>query len=42
MFQVGDLVVIINDVNNYIYKIKNIDEKIKVNAKKPFIWGFCL
>ena len=28
MFQVGDLVVIINDVNNYIYKIKNIDEKI--------------
>ncbi len=28
MFQVGDLVVIINDVNNYIYKIKSIKEKI--------------
>lgn len=28
MFQVGDLVVIINDVNNYIYKIKNISQKV--------------
>ncbi len=28
MFQVGDLVVIINDTNNYIYKIRAIDDVI--------------
>lgn len=28
MFQVGDLVVVIKDINNYIYKIKSIEEKI--------------
>lgn len=28
MFSIGDLVVIINDVNNYIYKIQSITEKI--------------
>ncbi len=28
MFSIGDLVVIINDINNYIYKIKDISDKV--------------
>jgi spore coat assembly protein len=28
MFNIGDLVVIINDINNYIYKIKDISDKV--------------
>ena len=28
MFSIGDLVVVINDVNNYIYKIQSIADKI--------------